>query len=108
MADRATPAAHRAVISDEAVAQRLVRIRLEPRVEAGAHCQAALVDHLFAKTGDQLAAYLLGEIGADDHLSFGAAVHRHWLGLCRGGLRRGHVAVLDHAVDYPVAPAPRR
>src|SRR3546814_17647721 len=60
-----------AIVADQPVAQRLLRIFLELRIKRGAHPQAAGIDAvravlgLFAETVDQLAPHRLDDIATD-------------------------------------------
>src|SRR5262249_40714177 len=101
--DRAAPAAMTAIVGNEAVAQRLVRRRLELAVHAGADREAGLVEPFLAVTGEEFAAHLLGEVGAIDDFRLFALPRRDRLGPRRVDFffRRG--AVLRHAVEHPVA-----
>src|SRR3546814_1346184 len=69
-AHRPRPAAP-AIVADQPVAQRLLRIFLELRIKRGAHPQAAGIDAvravlgLFAETVDQLAPHRLDEIATE-------------------------------------------
>ena len=67
MADR-TAIAVTAIIGDQAIAQGLVGIGLQHRVEAGPHAQAALIDQILTEMGDQLASDFLIEIGRAENL----------------------------------------
>ena len=108
MGDRTAPAFVTVIISDQPVAQRLVGFRLEARVEAGAHRQAGLVQRLLAIAREQLAADLLGEIGRLDLAGLAPMVQLDRLRLGRIRRRAADIAVLDHAVEHPVAARRRR
>ncbi len=103
-ADRSAPAAF-LVVLDQAVEQRLARHHLKLGIERGAHRQAAAVERLLAVHVDELAPYLFDVVVGREHGRRGVArldAERLILGLF--AFRRGDVAVLDHAVDHPVAP----
>jgi hypothetical protein len=97
-----------AVELDQAVLQRLARQNLQVRIERGAHRQAALVERILAVTADDLLAHFLGEVLRREDIVTGAAeIDAERLRLGDGGLVRRDVAVLDHAVDDPVAARDR-
>ena len=106
MADRAAIAVT-AIIGDQAVAQRLVGIALQHRVEAGPHAQTALIHEVLAEMGDQFASDLLIEIGRAENLRFRAAMKGNRLGEGCRRLDRGDGADFPHAVDH-VIPAIER
>ncbi len=107
MGHRPAPAGRRVVL-DQPVDQRLARHHLDARIERGTHREAALVERLLAVHVVQLAAYFLGEIIGREDVRPGRArldAERLLLGVLT--FRRGGVAVLDHAVDDPVAALER-
>ncbi len=97
-----------AIIGHQTGAQRQFGLGLESRIKAGAHGQPALRGLIGAKTIDQLAANILGEVVRPGN-GLGAAefgdLHRQPLGLL-GGLG-GHGVVVHHAVEHPVATVAR-
>ncbi len=105
--DRAVEAAA-LVVGDEAVLERLAGRDLDARVERGAHRKAALIKGVVAVALDDLAADLLGEIFRGEEM--GAALTRRHAERLRLGFRAvglADIAVLDHAVDHPVAALER-
>ena len=99
---RPAPAALVPVIADQAVAQGLVGGNLQPRIEAGADREPALVQRLLAIAGQQLAAHFLGKIRRADDLGLLASAQRQCFGFGLDGLGLGRVAVLGHAIEHPV------
>ena len=93
------------VIGDQPVAQRLVGIALQDRIQAGADRQAGFIDLVLAEALDQLTPDLFGEIGRGEHLSLVALLQHDRLGFGRARLGLGDGADLGHAVDDIVAPA---
>ena len=104
MLDRPAPAAL-PVELDQAVHQRLARHDLQLRIERGADRQAALVELLLAEHLGELAADLLGEIVGGEEVRQRAprASTPSGSALAVLAFLGGDVAVLDHAVDHPVA-----
>ena len=96
------------VVGHQAGPQDPVGDLLEPRIERGAHREAALVEPVFAVEPNQLPAHLLGEIVGLGYL--GAVTPAHLERLGAGQFRRfGRDAViLQHPSDHPVAPGDRR
>ena len=101
--NRAAPPATAMLIGDQPGAQRLVRGRLQPLIQAGAHRQPSAVQNLFAISGQQVAPDLLGEIGGSDLFRLLPVVklERLSFGLRRLGL--GGCSVFDHPVQDPIA-----
>ena len=98
------------VVAHEPVDERLAGHRLHLRIERGADRQAALVELLLAVALGDLAADLLGEVAGGDGVrarsTRGLTVSGSFLRLV--GLLALDVAVLDHAIDDPVAALERR
>ena len=91
-------------IGDKAIDQRLARDALQPRVERGAHRQAAAIQLVLAEAVENLAAHLLGEIFGGEDLRSGLPLDdAERLRLGGLALVLGGKAVLDDAVDHPVA-----
>ena len=108
MPEDAAPAAMAAVVGDQPLAQRLVGRYLQPGVEAGAHRQPALIQHLLAVARQQFAPHLFGEVRSVDDLRLLSSAGRHRFTLRRSDLGLARIAVLGHPVKDPVAPALRR
>ncbi len=93
------------VIADQRVLQRLARGDLHLRIERGAHGKPAFEQRVLAVFLDDLPAHFLGEVIRREEMR-PAATHadaeRLLLGFLAIGMR--HIAVLDHAIDDPVAP----
>lgn len=92
------------VVGQQTRLQRLTGRDLQTRIERGANRQAALIERVVAVFLNDLPADFLGEeIGGEEMRAAAARVdtERLLLGFFAVGL--GDVAVLDHAVDHPVA-----
>ncbi len=104
LGERATPAAAAAVKRHEAIAQRHLGCGLKRGVQAGANDEAAALRLVLPEAGEEFAAHILGEMAAHGQ-HFGAAQRAGQDGLCAGGdgLLRGNHALLQHAIQHPVA-----
>ena len=109
MRHRSAPAAALAVVCDQTIVQRLLRVALQSGVEARAYGQAAGIDGIGAIAPDQRAADFFGEpLAIRDRIGFAIG------GRCdrlRGGgllLVRGDGAILAHAGQHEITPAAGR
>src|SRR3546814_17844188 len=102
MGERTAPAVA-PVICDQPVAERLLGEALHAHVEGGAHRETAFVERLVAEARHDLAADLFREPRGGD--VFGLVALAHDERLLPGGLGLSALdpAVLEHAVDDPVA-----
>ena len=92
------------IVGDEAVDVGLSRDLLQARIERRAHGEAAAIEFVLAEEIDDVATHFLGEELRRGEPSAGLAhLHAERLGLCLFGVLFGDKAVLDHAVDHPVA-----
>ena len=92
------------IVGDEAVDQSLAADLLETRIERRAHGEAAAIELVLAEEIDDVAAHFLGEEFRRGEPRAGLAhLHAERLGLGGLALFLGDEAVLDHAIDHPVA-----
>ena len=103
----ATPAVP-VIVGDKPIDQSLARDLLQARVERRAHREAAAIELVLAEDVDDVAAHFLGEEFRRGEPRAGLAhLHAERLGLGLLAVLLGDEAVLDHAVDHPVAALDR-
>ncbi len=96
------------VIAHQTGAQRADGIVLQPRVQRGAHLQAAIQHLLAAILLVEQAPHLLDIIGDVGGLAApGPGLGHQRLGLGFAGLCLGDVTVAEHLIDHPVAAVER-
>src|SRR5208337_5224507 len=96
------------VITDKAIDQGAPCHQLHFRIECAANRKAAFIEFLFAVTIAEFPADLLGEKAGGE--SIGREYPRidaERLGLGLFAILARDIAVLDHAVDHPIAPIDR-
>ena len=108
LSDGPAPTFVRMSIADQSLAQGLVRLCLQTRIETGAYRQAGLVQCPLAIPREQLAPHLLGKIGRSDLIGLLAVVQFDRLRLSLVRRLAANDAVLDHTVENPVAARRRR
>ena len=92
------------IVVGEAVDERLARHDLHGGVQRGANRKPTFVERLLAEHLAELTADFLGKVvGGEDRRAGGALLDAQWFFLRLFAIGSVDVAVLDHAVDYPVA-----
>src|SRR4029079_3314131 len=92
------------IVGEEPLHQSLAANLLQARIERRAHGETAAVELVFAEEIDDVAAHFLGkEFRRGEPRTGLAYLNAERLGLCLFGVLFGDKAVLDHAVDDPVA-----
>ena len=102
------PPAMAVIVGDKPIDQSLAGDLLQPGVERRAHREAAAIELVLTEDVDDVAAHFLGEeFRCGESRASLAHLHAERLGLGRLALLLGDEAVLDHAVDHPVAALDR-
>ena len=96
------------IVGDKTVDESFAGDLLQFGVERRAHRKATAIELVFAEEIDDVAAHFLGEEFREGEPRASLAhLHAERLGLGLFGILSGDKAVLDHAIDHPVAALDR-